>query len=217
MSYQGDSSLASDIQDRVLSTFDQTTQLARDGKLQEAKLGCDFILRLDPHFEPAKTLQEKLDGADGPVELDDAPGDADAAMASPEVLKTVALSQEELDKLMAAEDNGNDEAPADLEAAAAEAAPEAASPEPETGAEPSPPPAAAEEAAPADAEEAPKRVGKVQIGGNFEAPGVAARTQAADDDAATTETDLASGDRIQQLLDEGQDAYNDERYQEAID
>ena len=64
MSYSGDPTLAPDIQSRVLSTFDQTARLASEGKRQEALLGCDFILRLDPLFTPAQRLQEMLDAGE---------------------------------------------------------------------------------------------------------------------------------------------------------
>ena len=58
MSYPGDPALASDVQQRILTTFQQTLELASKGSRQEALLGCDFILRLDPQFGPARTLQQ---------------------------------------------------------------------------------------------------------------------------------------------------------------
>jgi len=71
MSYSGNPSLSSDVQQRILSTFDQTLELAREGNRQEALLGCDFVLRMDPQFQPAQLLQERLHGTDGPVRVDD--------------------------------------------------------------------------------------------------------------------------------------------------
>jgi hypothetical protein len=99
MTYLGDPSLSPDIQSRVLSTFDQTARLASEGKRQEALLGCDFILRLDPLFSPARRLQERLDSTDGPV-TDAAELLGGAAHPSPEVLKTVRLSADELERMM---------------------------------------------------------------------------------------------------------------------
>src|SRR5687767_14932576 len=71
MSYAGNPSLSSDIQNRVLGTFEQTLGLAAEGSRQEALLGCDFVLRMDPHFEPARQLQERLRNSSGPVSVDD--------------------------------------------------------------------------------------------------------------------------------------------------
>ena len=67
MSYSGDPALASDVKQRILTTFRQTLDLATKGSRQEALLGCDFILRLDPHFGPARTLQQLVQaGRSGP-------------------------------------------------------------------------------------------------------------------------------------------------------
>jgi tetratricopeptide (TPR) repeat protein len=71
MSYAGNSSLSSDIQKRVLGTFEQTLGLAAEGNRQEALLGCDFVLRMDPQFEPARRLQERMRDSVGPVRVDD--------------------------------------------------------------------------------------------------------------------------------------------------
>ncbi|HEY7214831.1 MAG TPA: hypothetical protein VIC28_09385 [Thermoanaerobaculia bacterium] len=71
MSYSGNSSLSSEVKQRILSTFDQTVELAREGNRQEALLGCDFVLRMDPQFQPAHVLQERLRSGDGPVPVDD--------------------------------------------------------------------------------------------------------------------------------------------------
>ncbi|MFL6260662.1 MAG: hypothetical protein ACJ76Y_13190 [Thermoanaerobaculia bacterium] len=77
MSYSGNPALSSDVKQRILSTFDQTMDLAREGNRQEALLGCDFVLRMDPQFQPAHRLQERLRSTTGPVRVDDlqaAPG-----------------------------------------------------------------------------------------------------------------------------------------------
>jgi tetratricopeptide (TPR) repeat protein len=71
MSYAGNPSLSSDIQKRVLGTFEQTLGLAAEGNRQEALLGCDFVLRMDSQFEPARRLQERLRDSSGPVRVDD--------------------------------------------------------------------------------------------------------------------------------------------------
>lgn len=71
MSYSGNPALAQDVQERILSTFRQTLDLAAAGSVQEATLGCDFILRMDPQFEAARTLLGRLEQATGPVVVDD--------------------------------------------------------------------------------------------------------------------------------------------------
>jgi len=58
--YAGNPSLAPDVQKRVVETFRHAVSSAADGDRQEALLGCDFVLRLDPAFEPARTLQQML-------------------------------------------------------------------------------------------------------------------------------------------------------------
>ena len=71
MNYPGSPSLSQDTQQRILTTFDQTLTLAEQGNRQEALLGCDFILRMDPQFEPARQLHDRLKAASGPVAVHD--------------------------------------------------------------------------------------------------------------------------------------------------
>jgi tetratricopeptide (TPR) repeat protein len=81
MSYSGNPSLSSEIKQRILSTFDQTLELAREGNRQEALLGCDFVIRMDPQFQPAHLLQERLRSSTGPVRIDDLQGAPTSAVA----------------------------------------------------------------------------------------------------------------------------------------
>jgi tetratricopeptide (TPR) repeat protein len=94
MTYAGDSELSEPIRQRVEETYHQSQQLAADGKTQEATLGCEFVLRLDPLYEPARELLNRLQIGDEPVPpesagLADAPDDvadareADFQLASP--------------------------------------------------------------------------------------------------------------------------------------
>ncbi|HEX6861495.1 MAG TPA: hypothetical protein VF414_01705 [Thermoanaerobaculia bacterium] len=83
MSYAGNPSLSSDIQNRVLGTFEQTLGLAAEGSRQEALLGCDFVLRMDPHFEPARQLQDRLRNSSGPVSVADLLAPATPAITDP--------------------------------------------------------------------------------------------------------------------------------------
>lgn len=86
MSYPGNPALAQETKDRLLRTFTQTLDLAARGGIQEALLGCDFILRLDPLFQPARDLHDRLSRSNGTVEVNDLRamlGDAPAAPAAP--------------------------------------------------------------------------------------------------------------------------------------
>jgi tetratricopeptide (TPR) repeat protein len=67
MTYSGNPSLSRDVQQRVLDTFGQTLDLADEGSRQEALLGCDFVLRMDAQFEPARKLQERLRSSAGAI------------------------------------------------------------------------------------------------------------------------------------------------------
>lgn len=71
MSYPGNPSLAPETQERTQKTFEQSLDLAAQGKDQEALAGCEFILGLDPLFRPAQKLQERLQSPERPVQVDD--------------------------------------------------------------------------------------------------------------------------------------------------
>ncbi len=71
MSYPGNPSLAQDVQERISHTFQQTLDLVTGGRDQEALVGCEFILRMDPDFQPAKTLVARLKSGERPVSIDD--------------------------------------------------------------------------------------------------------------------------------------------------
>ena len=69
--YSGNPSLVPAIRQRILNTFRQTLDLAAKGSLNEASLGCDFVLQMDPDFGPARALQDRINAATGPVEVAD--------------------------------------------------------------------------------------------------------------------------------------------------
>ncbi|HEV8239079.1 MAG TPA: hypothetical protein VGS57_06915 [Thermoanaerobaculia bacterium] len=71
MSYAGNPSLPADVQKRILETFRHTLDVAARGSLEEARLGCDFVLQLDSQFTPASVLADRLRGASGPLAIDD--------------------------------------------------------------------------------------------------------------------------------------------------
>jgi tetratricopeptide (TPR) repeat protein len=61
MVYPGNPELPQETQQRLLEAFDEALDLAELGRREEARLGCDFVLRADPRFSPAQQLLERLD------------------------------------------------------------------------------------------------------------------------------------------------------------
>ena len=61
-SYAGSPALAPEAREKVLQTFRHTLALAQAGKNEEALLGCDFLLKMDARFAPARSLLEILRG-----------------------------------------------------------------------------------------------------------------------------------------------------------
>ncbi len=57
--YPGNPSLPREVRDKILSTFRHTLNLYKEGKADDCVIGCDFILKMDPRFAPARQLMEK--------------------------------------------------------------------------------------------------------------------------------------------------------------
>ncbi len=57
--YPGNPSLPREVRDKILSTFRHTLNLFKEGKADDCVIGCDFILKMDPRFVPARQLMEK--------------------------------------------------------------------------------------------------------------------------------------------------------------
>ena len=68
--YPGNASLSSAVKERVLSTFQQTLALYKQGRNDEVAQGCGLILRMDPMFDPAKKLLEKSRNPAAPINVD---------------------------------------------------------------------------------------------------------------------------------------------------
>jgi tetratricopeptide (TPR) repeat protein len=58
-SYPGNPSLPKEVREKILSTFRHTLNLFKEGKTEDCVIGCDFILKMDPRFAPARQLMEK--------------------------------------------------------------------------------------------------------------------------------------------------------------
>lgn len=70
MTYPGNPSLSMAVKDRVLSTFQQTVTLFKQGRMDEIAAGCNLILQMDPMFDPAKKLLEKVRNPALPLDVD---------------------------------------------------------------------------------------------------------------------------------------------------
>src|SRR5438045_7764503 len=68
--YLGNDSLSPAVKERVLSTFQQTLALYKQGRMEEVVAGCGLILRMDPQFDPAKKLLDKSRNPQLPIDLD---------------------------------------------------------------------------------------------------------------------------------------------------
>ncbi len=77
--YPGNASLSLVVKDRVLSTFQQTVALYKEGRSAEVVEGCTLILRMDPTFDPARKLLEKTRNPNAAVDVDSLlPSEADS-------------------------------------------------------------------------------------------------------------------------------------------
>lgn len=68
MAYPGNPELSPQAQDRVMTAFRQVVGKLQQGNRQEAQIGLEFVLRLDPAYAPAHNLQAQL--GSGAVEID---------------------------------------------------------------------------------------------------------------------------------------------------
>ncbi len=208
MSYPGNASLAEDIQSRILDTFQQTLSLVEKDSLKEAELGCDFILRLDPMFEPARWLQDRLSSSNGEIVLDDiraAIAEVAAAAAEPPPgPRAVEDLEVDLDADLDLE--------AELEAVATETA---APPEAEASSEPRAEELEVELATPEPAAEPTAAGTQAEVFGGADSPVPATEAEVLDAPVAALDTE--SEQRIGELLGEGQAAFDRSEYQSAID
>jgi len=71
MAYPGNTELSPRAQERVMSSFRLVIRNLQDGRKEDALVGLDYVLRLDPAFGPALVLQKQLSTGDGDVSLED--------------------------------------------------------------------------------------------------------------------------------------------------
>lgn len=69
MVYPGDPELTADAQERVLSAFRRAVAMFQEGNREEARIALDFALRLDPSFQPARSILAQLEAGATTIDL----------------------------------------------------------------------------------------------------------------------------------------------------
>ena len=90
-SYPGNPSLPVEVREKILMTFRHALGLFSSGHVSDCLIGCEFILKMDPRFTPARRLQEKARNRDSDVDISElqafaagqAPAPAAPAPATP--------------------------------------------------------------------------------------------------------------------------------------
>ena len=67
--YPGNPSLPREVREKILSTFRHTLNLYKENKLDDCLIGCDFILKMDPRFVPARKLLDKAKNPNAAVDV----------------------------------------------------------------------------------------------------------------------------------------------------
>src|SRR3981081_2299713 len=89
--YAGNSALSAAVKDRVLSTFQQTLTLYKQGRTEEVVQGCGLILRMDPMFDPARKLLEKTKNPAAAIDVDSLTPTASAPQALQQARQAMAV------------------------------------------------------------------------------------------------------------------------------
>ncbi len=71
MAYPGNPELSPQAQDRVMSAFKQVVDKLQQGNREEALIGIEFVLRLDPAYAPALNLHEQLSSGAAEIDLNE--------------------------------------------------------------------------------------------------------------------------------------------------
>ncbi len=93
--YPGNPSLPREVRDKILSTFRHTLNLFKEGKADDCVIGCDFILKMDPRFAPARQLMEKARNPAAAVDV----GELEAIVAATPT-RQERVASVEVDKLL---------------------------------------------------------------------------------------------------------------------
>jgi tetratricopeptide (TPR) repeat protein len=71
MAYPGNRELSPQAQDRVMTAFRQVVGKLQEGNREEALIGLEFVLRLDPAYAPARNLHRQLSSGAAEIDLNE--------------------------------------------------------------------------------------------------------------------------------------------------
>jgi tetratricopeptide (TPR) repeat protein len=71
MAYPGNTELSPQAKDRVMTAFKQVVGKLQQGNREEALIGLEFVLRLDPAYAPALNLHQQLSSGTGEIDLNE--------------------------------------------------------------------------------------------------------------------------------------------------
>ena len=115
--YPGNSALPTEVRERVLATFRQTLDLYNQGALDDVIVGCDFLLKMDPLFDPAKKLREKAKNPAAPIDIQALSALASAGAPPPPAAPPAAPAPADLSEARAAFDARDYQRASDLASA----------------------------------------------------------------------------------------------------
>ncbi len=70
-SYPGNPSLPVEVREKILATFRHALNLFSSGNVSDCLIGCEFILKMDPRFNPAQRLRERARNRHSDVDISD--------------------------------------------------------------------------------------------------------------------------------------------------
>jgi hypothetical protein len=82
--YPGNPALSAEVRGKILSTFRHTLSMYTAGKYNDCLIGCEFILKMDPRFGPARRLLEKARNPNADVDMAELEMAAEPAAAAPD-------------------------------------------------------------------------------------------------------------------------------------
>jgi tetratricopeptide (TPR) repeat protein len=80
--YAGNPSLPVEVREKILATFRHALNLFSSGNVNDCLIGCEFILKMDPRFTPARRLQEKVRNRDSNVDISELQAAANPSTAT---------------------------------------------------------------------------------------------------------------------------------------
>jgi tetratricopeptide (TPR) repeat protein len=101
MNYPGNPSLSAAVQERVVSTFRQTLALFQQGsRMDEVAAGCTLLLQMDPMFDPAKKLMEKMRNPASPIDVGSLMADPARDARSPMAQARTAMADRDFQRVL---------------------------------------------------------------------------------------------------------------------